>query len=532
MLENDFFREFTFRICGSLNIGEALWHCLLYVRTSLPADELMLTVYDQAFGALDVVAQANEKEFNTGSEKVHMPPHLRRELENVEHYSRVRLCNDVREDPIILRVGEHYKWPDSSIIVVRLIIEHKFMGSLLVRANGTNRYTEEHGELWSLVNEPVGIALANSQQYLELLKLKDALADDNLYLSNELRQSVGTEIVGANFGLKEVMDQVCKVAPLSSPVLLMGETGTGKEIIANAIHNLSTRNNGPLITVNCGAIPETLIDSELFGHERGSFTGALTERRGRFERADRGTIFLDEVGELPPQAQVRLLRVLQEKEVERVGGSQPIKVDIRIISATHKNLEEMVAEGRFRDDLYYRLGVYPIRLPPLRERRADIPALVEYFLRRKAHEMGLHSVPALAKGAIDRLLGYEWPGNVREVANLVERALIQSDGKVVSFEDVMPAHGTNVIHIPDRSMGQGETLLLRESPAEDSHLKLEEIEARHIRHVMELTRGRIEGKNGAAMLLGMNPATLRYRMQKLHIPFGRKKAEWGKEGVK
>ena len=338
------------------------------------------------------------------------------------------------------------------------------MGSLLVRANGTNRYTEEHGELWSLVNEPVGIALANSQQYLELLKLKDALADDNLYLSNELRHSVGTEIVGANFGLKEVMDQVCKVAPLSSPVLLMGETGTGKEIIANAIHNLSTRNNGPLITVNCGAIPETLIDSELFGHERGSFTGALTERRGRFERADRGTIFLDEVGELPPQAQVRLLRVLQEKEVERVGGSQPIKVDIRIISATHKNLEEMVAEGRFRDDLYYRLGVYPIRLPPLRERRADIPALVEYFLRRKAHEMGLHSVPALAKGAIDRLLGYEWPGNVREVANLVERALIQSDGKVVSFEDVMPAHGTNVIHIPDRSMGQGETLLLRGEP--------------------------------------------------------------------
>ena len=527
MHENDFFREFTFRICGSLNIGEALWHCLLYVRTTLPADELLLTVYDQAFGALEVVAQANEKEFNTESEKIHMTPDLRRQLENVEHYSRVRICNDIRQDPIIARVGEHYKWPDSSIIVVRLIIQHKFIGSLLVRANGTNRYTEEHGELWSLVNEPVGIALANSQQYTELLKLKDALADDNWYLSNELRRSVGTEIVGANFGLKEVMDQVYKVAPLSSPVLLMGETGTGKEIIANAIHNLSLRNNGPLITVNCGAIPESLIDSELFGHERGSFTGALTERRGRFERADKGTIFLDEVGELPPQAQVRLLRVLQEKEIERVGGSQPIKVDIRIISATHKNLEEMVAEGLFRDDLYYRLGVYPIRLPPLRERKTDIPALVEHFLERKAREMGLHTVPTLGRGAIDRLLNYEWPGNVREVANVVERALIQSDGKVVSFDDVMhpSAENASTSRPPVRRRDGGEARSQEPFIEQSPHLKLEDIEARHIRHVMELTGGRIEGKNGAAVLLGLNPATLRYRMQKLRIPFGRKKAQ-------
>lgn len=526
MHENDFFREFTFRICGSLNIGEALWHSLLYVRTFLPADELLLTVYDPAFGALEVVARANEKEFNTESEKVHMPPDLRRELENVEHYSRVRICADVRQDPIISRVGEHYKWPDSSIIVVRLIIQHQFIGSFIVRVNGTNRCTDEHGELWSLVNEPVGIALANSQQYSELLKLKNALADDNWYLSNELRRNVGTEIVGANFGLKEVMDQVYKVAPLSSPVLLTGETGTGKEIIANAIHNLSPRSNGPIITVNCGAIPESLVDSELFGHERGSFTGALTERRGRFERADKGTIFLDEVGELPPQAQVRLLRVLQEKEVERVGGSQPIKVDIRIISATHRNLEEMVAEGRFRDDLYYRLGVYPIRLPPLRERRADIPALVEHFMERKAHEMGLHKVPALGKGAIDRLLTYDWPGNVREVANVVERALIQSDGKTVFFDDVISPLPEGAAS--GRSAGVVRSLREKqhsEAPIEQTgHLKLEEVEARHIRHVMEITGGRIEGRNGAAVLLGMNPATLRYRMQKLQIPFGRKKA--------
>jgi transcriptional regulator with GAF, ATPase, and Fis domain len=334
----------------------------------------MLTVYDPGFGALEVVAQANEKEFDMGSDKIHMPADLRKELEDVEHYRRVRICNDVNHDPIMKMVGEHFGWPDSSVIVGRLIIQHKFIGSLVVRADGIDRYSEKDGRLWSLVNQPAGIALANSRQYHELLRLKDTLVEDNQYLHDELRRNVGSQIVGMNFGLKGVMEQVYRVAPLSSPVLLAGETGTGKEVIANAIHNLSSRNQGPLITVNCGAIPESLIDSELFGHEKGSFTGALTERRGRFERADKGTIFLDEVGELPPAAQVRLLRVLQEKEIDRVGGTHPIKVDIRIVSATHKNLERMVSEGLFRDDLYYRLSVYPIRIPPLTERKADIPA--------------------------------------------------------------------------------------------------------------------------------------------------------------
>lgn len=529
MDENNFFREFTFRICCSLNIGEALWDCLLYVRTTIPADELMLTVYDPSLGALEVVAQANEKEFNMGSDRVHMPAEVRKELEDVEHYRRVRIVNDVSRDLIMQSVGEYFGWPDSSVIVGRLIIQHKFIGSLIVRAEGTDRYTERDGKLWSLVNQPAGIALANSQQYNELLRLKDNLVEDNQYLQDELRRNVGTQIVGMNFGLKGVMEQVYRVAPLSSPVLLSGETGTGKEIIANAIHNLSPRNQGPLITVNCGAIPESLIDSELFGHEKGSFTGALTERKGRFERADKGTIFLDEVGELPLPAQVRLLRVLQEKEIERVGGTRPIKVDIRIVSATHKNLEQLVSEGLFRDDLYYRLSVYPIHILPLRERKADIPALVDHFIEKKAHEMGLRTIPVMARGSIDRLLEYEWPGNVREVANIVERALIQSDGKVISFDDVMPS-------LPSPASGKGKgndedkapLTIVRDRQSEREktiHLKLEEVEAQHIRYTMELTGGRIEGKNGAAMLLGMNPATLRYRMQKLGIPFGRGKGK-------
>ena len=520
MNKYDFFREFIFRICGSLNIGEALWRCFLYIRDSMPADELILTVYNPSLGVLEIFARADEKGFITGSEGVPMPVHERKELENVQQYRRVRIRNDAFQDPIIREVALQLKWPESSVIVARLIIQHKFIGSLIVRANGKGRYTDEHGELWSLVNEPVGIALANSRQYLQLLKLKEKLADDNRYLHNELRKNTGAQIVGSNFGLKEVMDQVYRVAPLSSPVLLVGETGSGKEIIANAIHNLSPRNGGPLITVNCGAIPESLIDSELFGHEKGAFTGALTDRRGRFERADKGTIFLDEVGELPLPAQVRLLRVLQEKEIERVGGSQPIKVDIRIISATHRSLEKLVAEGLFRDDLYYRLRVYPIRIPPLRERRADIPALIEYFIERKARELGFQSIPALAAGAIDRLVKYDWPGNVREVANVVERALIQCDGKQLAFDDITatadketPVVSFESVPVPgDGVPYNGEEL---------GHLRLDAVEARHIGHVMEMTGGKIEGKNGAASVLGMNPATLRYRMQKLGIPFGR-----------
>lgn len=213
MPRNDFFREFTFRICGSLNIGEALWRCLVYVRKILPADELVLSVYNPALGTLEVVARADDKGFVTEPESVPMPFHVRKELENVQRYDRVRIRNDVWQDPIIKEVALQLKWPSSSVIVARLIIQHKFIGSLIVRANGLDRYTEEHGELWATVNEPVAIALANSRQYRDLLQLKEALADDNRYLHNELRKNIGAQIVGANFGLKDVMDHVYRVAP-------------------------------------------------------------------------------------------------------------------------------------------------------------------------------------------------------------------------------------------------------------------------------------------------------------------------------
>lgn len=502
-----FFSETTIRICGSLDIEKALWNCFLYVREILPVDELILTVYDPSVGALEVVATADMDGGVARSDKTMMPPHLRQQLESAIRYPRVRMLDDVRKDEIVGLVAQQHSWPDSSIIVGRLIVEGKFVGSLIARATGKGRYSDYHAQLWSLVNEPAAIALANSQRYLELLQLKELLADDSKYFQEELRRPFGEEIVGSQFGLRGVMEHVMRVAALPSPVLLIGETGTGKEVIANAIHNLSSRNSGPLIKVNCGAIPESLIDSELFGHEKGAFTGAFVQKRGRFERAHGGTIFLDEVGELPPQAQVRLLRVLQEKEIERVGGSHPISVDIRIISATHRDLESLVMKGSFRDDLYYRLGVFPIRIPPLRERKADIPALVEFFIRKKAKEMGLRAIPQLAPGAMDQLIEYHWPGNVREVGNAVERALILSGSDVIRFDDIFGSKHEAAVELSG---------LVNEGP-----LLLNKVEADHILKVLYMTGGRVEGKKGAAALLGMHPGTLRHRMKKLGVPFGR-----------
>ena len=302
------------------------------------------------------------------------------------------------------------------------------MSSLCVATHnprkGKDRYSEEHARLFSMLREPFGIAMSNTLKHQEVLKLKDILADDNRYLREGLLRVSGEEVIGEKLGLKEVMEMVRQVAVLVSPVLLLGETGVGNGVIAKAIHYVCPRRDRPFIIVNCGATPDTLLDSELFCHEKGAFAGALAQKRVRFERANKWTIFLDEIGELPPEAQVRMLRVLQNREIERVGGSQTIPVDMRIIAATNRNLEGMVRSKQFREDLWFRLNVFPIRIPPLRERKEDIPPLVHHFIDRKSRELKLHPSPKLAPGAIERLVAYHWPGNVRELENIVERDLI------------------------------------------------------------------------------------------------------------
>ncbi len=506
MDEKVFFREATLRICGSLEIEKALRQCLLYIKDFIPAGQMSFHVYDRGLGIVETIAHATHDRSELLSIRTPLSPKARRQIKD-QRSVHVRLVDRIGDDEVTSPVAEKLDALNLSAVVVDLILERKVLGVLSVLSDGKKKFNAEHVRLLSLLNEPFAIALTNSLRYRELRELRDLLADDNRYLQDELRRLAGEDIIGADFGLKRVMELVFQVSPLDSPVLLLGETGTGKEVIANAVHNSSPRKHGPFIKVNCGAIPETLMDSELFGHEKGAFTGALSQRRGRFERADHGTIFLDEIGELPPEAQVRLLRVLQEKEIERVGGTDFIKVNIRIIAATHRNLEKMLVQNKFREDLYFRLKVFPITIPPLRKRSADIPALVQHFMQKKFREMKLGNIPFLAPGAIDRLMAYPWPGNVRELENTVEHALILSRGEALTFNDLR--------------------VQASKAPAEnntevDELLELDAVISGHIRRVLDLCGGKVEGEKGAARLLNIHPSTLRKKMKKLGILFGRK----------
>jgi transcriptional regulator with GAF, ATPase, and Fis domain len=506
---NDFFRRATIRICSSLDIEIAMWRCMQFLKDLIPSDEMYLHLYESGLGAMRTIAGATVSGGRKMDRITPLPKEARAGLE--KDLRSMYVINQPESELGFQFMLQYYGRPDTSALIRLLEVEGKKLGALVLLAEGRGRFSEEHARLFSLLNEPFAIALSNTLKHQEILRLKDLLADDNRYLHRELLRLSGDEIVGADFGLKGAMAMVQQVASLGSPVLLLGETGVGKDVIANAIHYSSPRKDGPFIKVNCGAIPETLLDSELFGHEKGAFTGALSQRRGRFERADHGTIFLDEIGELSSQAQVRMLRVLQYKELERVGGTNPISVDIRLIAATNRNLEEMVKVKEFREDLWFRLNVFPIRVPPLRERKEDIPALVHHFVERKSRELRLPASPPLATGVIDRLMAYRWPGNVRELENVIERALILSKGTPLTFDDLIGGK-------------KDESAFIR-GGSQDTPLKLDEAMSQHIRRVLEMTKGKVHGKGGAAEVLGINPSTLRNRMNQLGIPYGRKSGQ-------
>ncbi len=499
--ENDFFRQVTTRVCGSLDIRTALSRAFQYLREFIPLDAMGLHLYEPELNVMRTIARVSA----SGSHVMDKVTPLRGKLK--EFPEAVKIVNHPDRDLLVKTMIRHGKPSESSVMLLYLIMGHDRGGALSLRAEGREKYKAHHAKLLSLVAEPFTIALDNALKHRELSILKDRLADDNRYLQKELRDIYGDQIIGENSGLKDIMAMVRQVAPLTSPVLLLGETGTGKDVIANAIHYSSQRRGGPFIKVNCGAIPDTLLDSELFGHEKGAFTGADAQKRGRFERAHGGTIFLDEVGELLPQAQVRMLRVLQEKEIERVGGTKVIPVDIRLITATNRNLEEMARSNQFRRDLWFRLNVFPILIPPLRERKSDIPEFVDYFLEKKSRDMKLSRKPKLASGTINRLLDYDWPGNVRELENVVERALIMNRGEPLVFTDALIPKKADRSNRPP---GTGE-----------ESINLDAVVASHIRKVLASTRGRVHGPDGAAQLLGVNPSTLRKRMSKLGIGYGR-----------
>jgi formate hydrogenlyase transcriptional activator len=385
-----------------------------------------------------------------------------------------------------------------SMCALPLMVRGRSIGAITLGSLTPLQYLSSGADFLLGVANQIAIAVDNMTAHEETEKLKARFEAEAVYLQEEIKTEHNFEaIIGQSAPVRELLRQLQQVAPTEATVLIRGETGTGKELLARAVHDRSKRKERPLVKVNCGSIPSGLVESELFGHEKGAFTGAAQRRIGRFELANGGTIFLDEVTELPLDTQVKLLRVLQEGEFERVGSSQTIKVDARVIAATNRDLKEVVGNGSFRSDLFYRLNVFPLEVPPLRERREDIPLLVNFFLSRFAKKLG-KELRGVAQTSMENLMRYHWPGNIRELQNVIERASVLALGPVV--------------HV-DASL-----LRADEGGEESSRIDtLENVERKHIERALGTTRWVIHGKKGAAEILGINPSTLRSRMEKLGI---------------
>jgi formate hydrogenlyase transcriptional activator len=414
---------------------------------------------------------------------------------------RPYVCPDIEaqkrypNDSAFLAAGIH------SYICLPLVKHGELIGAITFLSFYKQAFSDDDVQLLQDLSEIVSIAVYNALAYEQIRDLRDQLQVENRALQDEIVQkSIFEEIVGSSTALRNVLAAIGKVAPTDSTVLITGETGTGKELVAHAIHRRSSRSNRALVKVNCAALPAELIASELFGHEKGAFTGALNQRIGRFEAANGGTIFLDEIGELSAEMQISLLRVLQEKEFERVGGNKTIRTDVRVIAATNRDLARQVAENHFRMDLFYRLNVFPVHVPPLRERADDIPILVDYFVSQFARRMGKR-IRQVERRTLDALQAYSWPGNIRELQNLIERGVILAEGETFRLETGM---------LPQLLRTDG-AIAVREPTATRDGQRAE-IEA-----VLRETRGRISGPGGAAARLGMPASTLESKIRTLKI---------------
>lgn len=480
-------------LISNLNLNELLSAISNCLRRVIPHDAAGLALYDRTINKLRLTAL----DFPT-DENIFVADEII-ELDGTPggraFLTRQPVISDADTPPksVARRAGL------KSGCTVPLISHDRALGILGVGSLQENAFTDDDAELLNQVGKQVAIAVENALAFREIDELKNQLKEEKLYLEEEIRTEYNfEEIIGNSPALKRVLQEVETVAATDSTVLIYGETGTGKELIAHAIHNLSHRRERTLVKVNCAAIPTGLLESEFFGHERGAFTGAIDRRIGRFELADKGTIFLDEVEDIPLELQSKLLRVLQEHEFERLGSSRTQRVDVRVVAATNTDLAELVAEKKFRSDLYYRLNVFPINVPPLRDRTEDIPLLVHFFANRFAQQMKkkIESVP---KETMAALVSYNWPGNIRELQNLVERGVILSRGSTL---EIPLTELERVRRVANQSNGSG---------------TLESIERDHILRVLSETRWVIGGPSGAAARLGMNRTTLNHRMRKLGI---------------
>jgi transcriptional regulator with GAF, ATPase, and Fis domain len=507
-----------------LHLEEVIDRLAAMLAPSMPADEVLIRVVDAGRQSLETVA------FGMGRPG-RAPSRARTECSPPDFDRIVAWCGADRVERAEVRALEA-RLPglvpaglEGEVLAAPLKSPAGQLGAVVLVAAPRSRFFASQEVVIRELRDPLGVALENDQRLRELVALREAVEAENRGLLSRLgRHDISDSVVGAESGLREVMEQIELVARSDAPVLVLGETGSGKEVVARAIHRKSRRASGPIMRVNCGAIAPELVDSELFGHERGSFTGAVNERKGWFERADGGTLFLDECGELPPAVQVRLLRILQDGQFERVGGEKPRRVDVRIVAATHRDLQAMAAAGRFRQDLWYRLAVFPIRLPPLRERAIDIPALAAHFAERAASRLGS---PPLAPepGDVAQLLAYAWPGNVRELAAVIERAAILGNGKRLAIAQAL---GNPVAASPPVPSSHSALPAELDQPAAavpavtpNRFPTLDDAIRQHIERALERTRGRVEGRDGAASVLGVNPHTLRSRMRKLGVDWAR-----------
>lgn len=515
------------QVSSHVKLEESLPRIAPVVRERLPATVIGVLRVDLGNQRLETVTVQEQAD-----EKAGWPRHrglAEKELEDLLTWGRtetvLRASSSAGDRGLVELLGCGH---EGDLIAGPLVDATGVQGVFLAASDRARAFTTEHEVLVQALCEPMTVALHNDQLVTEISKLRDAAEADKLSLLRRLgRDAIVDAIVGAESGLKGVMERVDLVAPSDLPVLILGETGSGKEVIARAIHQRSPRHGGPFLRVNCGAIPSELIDSELFGHEKGSFTGATSLRKGWFERADGGSLFLDEVGELSQGAQVRLLRVLQDGTFERVGAQRTLTVDVRVIAATHPDLQTKVADGRFREDVWYRIAVFPIELPPLRDRPEDMQALANHFAQRSARRFGFLALPVPPED-LPVLLSYSWPGNARELAAVIDRAVILGQGKRLEIRKAlgMPlgpraaqsATGATNEERAAAAVGSGRGDV---EPEPASPQRLDDAMREHIERVLASTRGKIEGPFGAARILDVNPHTLRARMNKLGIDWAK-----------
>ena len=496
--------DLTNRVISTLDLREVLRAVSASIRRVMQCDGVGVTLPDPDTGVLRIYAldfPGSRGILHEGLEATNLSKTVMRAYESGQALNLTEA--EIQNDGVVAGEGAR------SMLRLPLIARDRVLGVLSLGSGQPNAFTDDDLAFLGQVAGQIAIAVENALAYKQIADLKDTLAREKVYLEDEIRSELNfEEIVGTSRGLRRVLHQVETVSPTNSTVLIYGETGTGKELIARAVHNLSGRKGNAFVKLNCAAIPTGLLESELFGHEKGAFTGAITQRIGRFELANRGTVFLDEVSEIPLELQPKLLRVLQEREFERLGSTRTIRTDARLIAATNRDLEAMVQAGQFRADLFYRLNVFPVRLPPLRERPDDIPMLVRHFVEQFSRRNN-KTIDAIPSEAMEALVRYQWPGNIRELQNVIERAVIISTGPVLK--------------VPVRELKVAPEPKARATPRAAAPLKnvLGDTERAEILKALEESGWVVAGPDGAAARLGVKRSTLQFRMRKLGIRVAR-----------